>query len=449
MPAYEAIIIGGGLAGLSAAFRLAAKERKVLLLEAREHVGGRAASWDDQGMLVESGLHRYLGFYSELPRLMEDAGIDLKKALIWEDEIEIRVPDGPSAVYGMSLLSRPIETIEAALGKNELLSVAERKQLAIFFTSGLKDYALHPEGLDEYTVTEYAKRHKVSDRAIERILGPLTAGLFFLPPDRYSAFVLFGLIGQGARRFYKAGLAAFTGGMTDVMCEPIAEAIRARGGSVRTGAAVERIVVEGGRVNGVVVQGETLTADHVVLAASLAPAQKLIRTSGIQHPDLDSMLELASMPSVTIQMELDRPALEVDRATFAPATCLAAFSEQSRTTFRHLPGRLSIILTPPEKYLHRQPEEVLRDVFADAGKVGLDLEGRITQYRVIEEPDDFYSLTPGSEAMRPAQRIGVPGLVLAGDYTKQNFLATMEGAVISGKVAAEAVLDRSASQVGK
>src|SRR5690606_30079678 len=108
-----------------------------------------------------------------------------------------------------------------------------------------------------------------------------------------SAFVLFGLIGQGARRFYKAGLAAFTGGMTDVMCEPIAEAIRARGGSVRTGAAVERIVVEGGRVNGVVVQGETLTADHVVLAASLAPAQKLIRTSGIQHPDLDSMLELA------------------------------------------------------------------------------------------------------------------------------------------------------------
>src|SRR5690606_7297970 len=122
--------------------------------EAREHVGGRAASWDDQGMLVESGLHRYLGFYSELPRLMEDAGIDLKKALIWEDEIEIRVPDGPSAVYGMSLLSRPIETIEAALGKNELLSVVERKQLAIFFTSGLKDYALHPEGLDEYTVTE-------------------------------------------------------------------------------------------------------------------------------------------------------------------------------------------------------------------------------------------------------------------------------------------------------
>src|SRR5690554_6445773 len=103
MPAYDAIIIGGGLAGLSAAFRLAAKELKVLLLEAREHVGGRAASWDDQGMLVESGLHRYLGFYSELPRLMEDAGIDLKKAFIWEDEIEIRVPDGPSAVYGMSL----------------------------------------------------------------------------------------------------------------------------------------------------------------------------------------------------------------------------------------------------------------------------------------------------------------------------------------------------------
>jgi 15-cis-phytoene desaturase len=69
----------------------------------------------------------------------------------------------------------------------------------------------------------------------------------------------------------------------------------------------------------------------------------------------------------------------------------------------------------------------------------------ITDYRVIRHPADFYSLEPGMERLRPTQRTSIPGLVLAGDYTKQPCLATMEGAVVSGLRAARVAMDKSSA----
>ncbi|HYD83576.1 MAG TPA: FAD-dependent oxidoreductase, partial [Opitutus sp.] len=63
---------------------------------------------------------------------------------------------------------------------------------------------------------------------------------------------------------------------------------------------------------------------------------------------------------------------------------------------------------------------------------------RVTRYRLVNHVDDFYSLAPGNDHLRPAQATPVRGLSLAGDYTRQKYVATMEGAVVSGQLAAEA-----------
>ena len=67
------------------------------------------------------------------------------------------------------------------------------------------------------------------------------------------------------------------------------------------------------------------------------------------------------------------------------------------------------------------------------------MRDRLVRYRVIKLPADFYSLSPGNDALRPPQETPIPGLTLAGDYTRQQYLATMEGAVVSGRRAARAV----------
>jgi 15-cis-phytoene desaturase len=440
MKRADVIIVGAGLAGLSCGFELSSRGRGVLLLEAGPVVGGRTSSWNKDGMLVESGLHRVLGFYSAFPDLLGRAGINVNDIVYWEDEVEIRLPDGRgNGVFGAAPLYRPFQTLAGALGNFELLSLTDRITLSTFFTAGLLEYFSNPGGLDQISVLDKARAAGVTENAIHNILIPLTSGLYFLPPERYSSYALFGTFGPYLPRILTLRVGAFLGGMTEVMARPIADAILRNGGEVRTRAKATRLLADGGRVRGVEVEGERIEAEHVVLAASLMPAQQLLRPAFGNHPWFQPMLRLPSMPSVTIQMELDRPSMPIDRTTFGPGTVLASFAEQSRTTFRQLPGRLSIILTPPEPFLAMEPAEILEITCRDAERLGVRVRDRIVDYRVIKLPADFYSLSPGTDALRPPQATPIPGLTLAGDYTRQQYLATMEGAVVSGRLAARAV----------
>jgi len=436
----DVIIIGSGLAGLSAGIELTDMGRRVTILERYKIAGGRCADWTMDGMRVESGLHRWLGFYKALPRLFEHAGLDPDDAVIWEDELEIRLPDGgPQAVLGLAPLHRPLQTAAGFLGNNDLMSPADKAQLTYMFGSGLIDYAVSRRALDQNTVYDYARKRGVSEEAITNLLIPVTEGIFFLPPERYSAMVLMGLLVPGVKRPHTIRVGAFSGGMTEVMSAPIAEAIVRRGGAIQYDTTVERLAVEEGRVRGVYVNGELIEANHVVLAASLGAAQPLIRDALGDHPWFSKMLSLPTMPAVTLQIEMDEPALPEDHVVFSPTTVLASYSEQSRTTFRHVPGRLSIDMGQPEKFIGQPPETIYAAALADLKRVGLDIEGTVRRYRVVDHPQDFYLLSPGSEALRPPQATPVPGLSLAGDYTRQALFCSMEGAVISGRRAAKAV----------
>lgn len=435
----DVLIIGSGLAGLSTAIELLEMGHDVTILEQHRVVGGRCADWVADGMRVESGLHRWLGFYKALPRLFEKAGLDPEDAVIWEDELEIRLPDGgPQAVLGLSPLHRPLQTAAGLLGNFDLMSPADKASLTYFFTTGLVDYALSRRALDQNSVYDYARRRGVGEEAITNLLIPLTEGIFFLPPDRYSAMVLMGLLVPAIKRPHTIRVGAFSGGMTEVMAAPIAEAITRRGGSVQTETTVERLAAEHGRVRGVYVAGELIEARHVVLATSLGAAQRLIREALGEDPWFEKMLALPTMPAVTLQLELDEPSLPEDHVVFSPNTVLASYAEQSRTTFRHVPGRLSIDMGQPEKFIGRPPEEIYAAAMADARRVGLNLDGNVRRYRVVDHPRDFYLLSPGSDALRPPQATPVPGLTLAGDYTRQPLFCSMEGAVLSGKSAARA-----------
>jgi 15-cis-phytoene desaturase len=190
---------------------------------------------------------------------------------------------------------------------------------------------------------------------------------------------------------------------------------------------VERLVVEGGQVAGVECKGEVFTAKHVVVATSLGPAQRIIRESIGEHEAFEGMMRLKSMPVVTFQVDLEWPAVAYDRAVFGTGTIWACFAEQSRTTFPGSSVRLSIILSPSERFVEMPAEEILKLVIEDGRRLGVGIEHKIKGYRKVLIPDDFYSLEPGNDCLRPPQKTPVPGLTLAGDYTRQEYLGTMGG----------------------
>ncbi len=436
------IVIGAGLAGLACAFELADAGKPVLVLEAAPYVGGRTANWNENGMEVESGFHKFIGYYTLLPELLERAGIDLNEMLFWEKSMETRHPEADEpGVFGLDVIRAPLKTALGALGNNKYLTPSDKASLIPFFTAGFKDYLANPEELDEIPLKTYAERHHVTQQALERILEPLSSGIFFLPPEQYSSYAFFGLFAPGIPRLHKMRIGAFSGGMTDVMCRPLADAIERLGGTVRTSAPVRRLIVEDGTVTGVELEnGEQLHGASVVVAANIRRSQKLLAEHFQDVSWFAPFFELESMPHVTAQFELPEPLLPQDRTTFGPGTQLGSFGEQSRTTFRDKAGRTSIILVDPDALIDLPEEDVWQRTVDGLKAIGMDGVDQATDYRIIRGSENFYRLTVGSEKKRPKQVTPIPGLFLAGDYTKQPFLATMEGAVISGQRAAREIL---------
>lgn len=439
---YDVIIIGSGLSGVSCAFELVQNDKKILILEARDVLGGRTSSWNENGMDIESGLHKFLGFYTHLPRLIKRAGLKLHDVVKWENELEIRMPESLKAEFGTSLIGKPFKTVSSFLGNTDFFPWKDKVNFVKFVLWGLYDYYFHPIYLDTFTVAEYAKKHKVTKTVYDRFLIPFTEGIFFLSIEKYSAFALFSTLGPYLPSIYKMRLGAFKGGMSDVLIKPIIKSIKRKSGEVKLSAPVSRLLIKENKVCGVFVNEEIFEADTIVIATALSSAKEIIKNSMSQLLDTNEVIKklytLSTMPAVTVHIELTEPSLEVDRATFAPYTTMISFAEQSRTTFKQSKGRLSIDMGQPDYFIDKSDEIIIKSVKEDAKKIGIDLSYMLS-YRVVRLPADFYALIPGSEKLRPIQRTGIAGLVFCGDYTKQKYLCTMEGAVYSGKLAAKII----------
>jgi 15-cis-phytoene desaturase len=438
----DVLIVGAGLAGLSCAIRLLEKGKRVIVLEARDVVGGRTSSWNDNGMYVESGMHRFLGFYEHLPGLLLKADIHLDDIVAWEDELEIKMPDGkPCAVFALAPLFKPIKTLSKLIMNNAFLSPLEKASLTKFFTAGYATLAKNKKDLDKKTVASFAVENGVSSETIQKILVPFTEGLFFLSPEKYSAYYFFALFAPYLTKLHKSRVGAFKGGMTEVMTSPLAMYVKNLGGNIEVSKPVSQLLTEKDSVIGVKAGDGAYYAAHVVLATSLNSAQKLISRSFGSHKSFADMLSLPSMPSVTFQISMTEPSMHIDRTTFSPGTVLSSYAEQSRTTFSKEDGRISIILASPEKYLEVSPKQILEDVLKDAKRLNLHISKRsIKDFRKVVWKNDFYSYERGAYEKVPEQQTKIRNLILAGDYTKQQYLQTMEGAVYAGALAAEIIL---------
>lgn len=437
---YDVIVAGAGLAGLSCAYELSAKGKRVLIIEAHNYVGGRTSSFVDNGMQVESGLHRYIGYYTALPRLLKKCGVKIGDIVTWEEKADIIIKnENKKLVLGLAPLFAPVKTLRGVLGNNDILTAKDKLSLVPFFVNGFCSY-IFSDRLDDYSVAQYANRYGVSEKSKRLILEPLSSGIFFMPPENYSAYAFFGLFAPAIPKFYKMRIGAFLGGMTEVMCNPIADKIRSLGGEFHLGENVDSVILENGAVIGVKTsEGEEYFAPQTVIAATLKSAKKILAPLK-NSICLKELFALDTMSACTIQLDLDRPALKKDITTFAPGTDMVSFAEQSRSTFRHLKGRLSVILGNPKEYAQKSPQEIIKTVCHQMKSLGINIDDHIIDFRKVAEEDEFYSLDKGSQHLRPSQKTGIKGLTLAGDYTLTSSFATMEGAVISGKKAAKACL---------
>lgn len=172
------------------------------------------------------------------------------------------------------------------------------------FAAGAKDYVSDPQGLDQVTVTEYAKRYDVTEKALAHMLVPLTEGIFFMPIERYSMYNLMGLFMPYLKTLPKLRVGAFTGGMSEVLIKPMLDFVTARGGKAEADVRVDSLLVEDGRVVGAAAGTKTYHADTVILAASLKGAKDILAATFGSHGSFKNLFNLPTMPAATFQIEL-------------------------------------------------------------------------------------------------------------------------------------------------
>jgi uncharacterized protein with NAD-binding domain and iron-sulfur cluster len=218
---------------------------------------------------------------------------------------------------------------------------------------------------------------------------------------------------------------------------------------VRCGSKVEQLALdwEGGRptVSGVrLASGEVLGADAVVLAAPLHNARRIVPKVLQHHPYFADLWRLKSVPVMNVQVWFDRYVSDVDNLFFTAHAPFSVFADLALASplFDRTGGSLvSMAVAPARKLWHLADEEIVRECVQALGELWpRTRDAEIVHRTVVRIPNSIYREVPGSDALRPTQRTPIHNLTLAGDYTRQDYMASMEGAVRSGHRAARALV---------
>ncbi|MGH9146272.1 MAG: hydroxysqualene dehydroxylase, partial [Vicinamibacterales bacterium] len=224
--------------------------------------------------------------------------------------------------------------------------------------------------------------------------------------------------------------------LDEMYVNPARAYIERRGGQVRTNAAA-RIVCEGDRVAHVSVRDERLTADDVIAAVPwFALPELFVSPPTSLTPTIRAAAETAASPIVTVNLWLDRQVLDSPLVGLPGRTMQWVFDK--REAFGHEASHLSLVSSGALEVFGRSNEELIELAFGEIIEAVPEARrARLTRATVVREKRATFSLAPGQPA-RPDTRTGVEGLVLAGDWIDTGLPATIEGAVLSGRRAAEA-----------
>jgi squalene-associated FAD-dependent desaturase len=438
-PAARVVVIGGGLGGMSAAVALADARLSVTLLEARRSLGGRAGSFDDPqtGETLDNCQHVLLGCCTNL--------LDFYRRIGAVDQIRydrvIRFMDAEGRTYGLS--GTPGLPAPLHLGPSLLtfgaLTWGERIALSRAMLAMVR---LGDEGrlaLADMPFGEWLDRHNQPASLVRKLYDPVLISGLNEETHRVSAAY--------AIQVFQGSLLANSGGyVVGVPSCPLSELYGKLPAdvTVRTGQRVNRLVFAGSNVTAVeLVDGEQLPADFVVLATGHHAARRLVPDElAATDPRFRTSEALEDVPILGVHLWFDRPVMRYPHVALieGPLQWLFRKDAEGRSLHGVISAAREWVGKPKDDSL-AQFERQVRSLFPAAR------DAKLERGVVVVEKRATFSPLPGVDRLRPEQAPpasgnGLANVLLAGDYTQTGWPATMEGAVRSGYLAADALLRR-------
>ena len=451
-------VIGGGLAGLSAALDLADAGRDIVLFERRPYVGGKAYSFQDPNhdVVLDNGQHITMRCCTAFQAFLERIGCaDIVR---YQDHLEVAVIDPQSGGHHVSLIagSRPralarlgLQLLPAplhmfpSLVTYEHLSIGEKARLALAIEPIRRMSEFERLALDRQSFEDWLHNHHQTNRTIDRFWD-----LIILPTcnDRsrdVSATQAIQVLQEGFSRDARAAdIGVFTRGLGEV-AETALQRLRDRGARVALNAAVRGITATGGEATAVRFgRDELIDVGAVVLALPPRQAFELIPPGWRRREPFWRLAQHEVSPIVNVHMQWDRPIMRRNFVAVLDPDAQFIFHRSQIHGWQTPPHWISVSLSGAHDLIDRPQEEIARRVERAVRQALRRTEGaELLATRVVKEAEATFRPRPGMNAHRLRPRTSIRNLVLAGAWTATGWPATMESAVRSGQAAARALLE--------
>ena len=414
------LVAGGGLAGLAAAAALGSSGYEVDLHESRGFLGGRATSFplapaDDQSEVIDNCQHVLLRCCVNLINLYQRLEVD--RDITFHKKFFFIEPGGRVSILKAGSLPHPFHFAGSFL-KMRCLGLRDKLVFGRALLALQRERTTRSD-LDQITMMQWLIEKGQTKRVIDRFWAPVLVSAINEDLDKLSAlhgFQVFWLGFLGSSTSYQMGIpnvplgSLYSSGAWQQFPNV---RIHLRSGIERLGA------------EGAMIRGELHTADYYV---STLPFEKL----AVVAPDLGPP-QFAHSPITGIHLWFDRPITALPHAVLLDRTVQWMFNKEGGTY-------LQLVVSASRSLIEKKRADVIALALKELAEFFPEVSrATMVKAHVIKEVRATFSASPGLEAQRPSTSTRFPNLFLAGDWTRSGWPATMEGAVRSGYLAAEAV----------
>ncbi|HEY9696669.1 MAG TPA: 9,9'-di-cis-zeta-carotene desaturase [Trichocoleus sp.] len=476
-------IVGAGLAGLAAAIELVDAGQEVEIFEARSFIGGKVGSWiDADGNHVEMGLHVFFNNYYNLFALMQKVGTF--EALLPKEHVHNFINRGGEVgkLDFRFLLGAPFHGLKAFFTTEQLTLLDKLQNALALGTSpivpGLVNYDVAMKmirALDDISFANWFRSHGGSQNSLKRMWDPIALALGFIDTENISARCMLTIFMMFAAKTEASRLNMLAGSPDEYLHKPIVKYLEDRGAKIHTRRQTRRILFEQNgqmQVTGLAIANseteEVVTADVYLAACDIPGIQRLLPQEWRKWKEFDNIYKLEAVPVVTVQLRFDGWVTELndaeqrqqvdhaagmDNLLYSADADFSCFADLALTSpkdyYRKGQGSLmQVVLTPGDPFIKMSNEAIaqhalkqIHDLFPSSRELTM------TWFNVVKLAQSLYREKPGVEPYRPPQKTPIDNFFLAGSYTAQDYIDSMEGATISGKQAAARILEPIGYQV--
>jgi zeta-carotene desaturase len=436
-------IAGGGLAGLAAACALSDVGFRVTLFEKRPFLGGRASSWEHPGTgeVVDNCQHVLFRLCTNLMEFYRRIGV--AHQIRWYDEMTFIEPGGRTSVMKSSPLPAPLHTAPSFL-RFAFLDAADKLCIA---------RALLPLTLTEQRDTgqsfqHWLDQHGQTKQAIERFWRPILVSALSEELDLISISAAAQVVRESMKSPAARHMGVPTVPLTDLY-NAAGDYIRARAGVLHFRRPVETFSADSSQAR-VRLRGQEENQeeafDYLIVALPFDTLDRILPEAPESAPIREKLSHFETAPITGIHLWFDRQISHLDHAVLLDRTIQWMFHKSRLQPIRTQAGTgtagsyIELVVSSSKTLIDKSRAEIVdlalgevREFFPAAR------EAILVKSTVIKELHATYSPRPGIDVHRPTAATAWLRIFLAGDWTATGWPATMEGAVRSGYLAAEAL----------